>query len=93
MIALSSEPEEKAEIMIKRHGLTYPVVYGLDPEEMERVIGCTISLEEPVRIEPTGIVLRPDGTIAWSAYASSAIGRLTGDDTASVIDYYQQHGY
>ena len=93
MIALSAQPKDKAELMIQRHGLTYPVVYGLDPEEMAREIGCTISLEDPVRLEPTGIVLRPDGAIAWSAYASGAIGRLTADDTATIIDYYQQHGY
>ena len=93
MIALSAQPKDKAELMIERHGLTYPVVFGLDPEEMERKIGCSISLEEPVRLEPTGIVLRPDGTIAWSAYASSAIGRLSADDTAAIMDYYQQNGY
>ena len=93
MIALSSQPKDKAEIMVQRHGLTYPVVYGLDPDEMAQKIGCTISLEEPVRLEPTGIVLRPDGTIAWSVYASSPIGRLTGDDTAAIMDYYQKKGY
>ena len=93
VIALSAQPEEKAAIIIQRHGLTYPVVYGLNPEEMRRKIGCSISLEEPVRLEPTGIVLRPDGTIAWSAYASSAIGRLTADDTAAVMDFYQQKGF
>jgi peroxiredoxin len=92
VLALSAQPKEKAALMVQRHGLTYPVVYGLDPEEMTRKIGCSISLEAPVRLEPTGIVLRPDGTIAWSAYASSAIGRLTADDTAVVMDYYQQKG-
>ncbi len=79
--------------MIQQHTLTYPIVYGLDPEEMARTIGCSISLEDPARLEPAGIVLRPDGTIAWSAYASSAIGRLTADDTAAIIDYYQQKGW
>ena len=75
--------------MVERQKLTYPMVYGLDPEEMAQKIGCSISLEEPIRLEPTGIVLRPDGTVAFSAYASSPIGRLTGDDTAAVIHYYQ----
>ena len=89
----ASQPEDKAELMIQRHGLTYPVVYGLDPEEMTREIGCSISLEKPLRLEPTGIVLRPDGTIAWSVYASGAIGRLTADDTVGAVDYYQQSGW
>ncbi len=93
MIALSAQPKDKAELMIQRHGLTYPVVYGLDPDEMTRKIGCSISLEKPIRLEPVGIVLRPDGTIAWSVYASGAIGRLTGDDTSAVMDYYQQNGW
>ncbi len=79
--------------MVERQKLTYPVVYGLDPEEMTQRIGCSILLEEPIRLEPTGIVLRPDGTIAWSAYASSPIGRLTGDDTAAIMDFYQKMGY
>ena len=93
MIALSAEPGEKAEVMIRRHGLTYPVAYGLDPTEMAEKIGCSISLEKPVRLEPSGFVLRPDGTIAFSAYASNAIGRFTADDTAAVTYYYQQHGW
>ena len=93
MIALSAQPKDKAELMIQRHGLTYPIVYGLDPDEMTRKIGCSISLEKPIRLEPVGIVLRPDGTIAWSVYASGAIGRLTGDDTSAVMDYYQQNGW
>ena len=79
--------------MIQRHGLTYPVVHGLNPEDMTRTIGCTISLEDPVRLEPTGIVVRPNRRIAWSAYASGAIGRLTADDTAAVMDYYQRNNY
>ncbi len=89
IIALSSQPKDKAEIMVQRQELTYPVVYGLDPAEMTEKIGCSISLEEPIRLEPTGIVLRPDGTVSFSAYASSPIGRLTGDDTAAVMHYYQ----
>lgn len=92
-IALSAQSKDRAELMIQRHGLTYPIVYGLDPEEMTQKFGCSISLDEPIRLEPTGIVLRPDGTIAWSAYASGAIGRLTGDDTAAIMDFYQQMGY
>ncbi len=75
--------------MVERQELTYPVVYGLDPEEMTQTLDCSISLEEPIRLKPTGIVLRPDGTVSFSAYASSPIGRLTGDDTAAVIHYYQ----
>ncbi len=59
----------------------------LEANEMTQKIGCSISLEEPIRLEPTGIVLRPDGTVSFSAYASSPIGRLTGDETASVIHY------
>ena len=79
--------------MVERLGLKFPVLYGLEPEETARTIGCSISLEAPVRLEPTGIVVRPDGTIAWSAYASSAIGRLTAPDTIHVMEAYQEHGY
>ena len=93
VIAFTAESKEKAELMTRRHGLTYPVVYGLDPEDTQQKLGCSISLEEPIRLEPTGIVLRPNGTIAWSVYASGVIGRLTADDTAGVMDYYQQQGW
>ena len=93
MIALSAQAKDKAELMIERHQLTYPVVYDLDPEEMRKKIGCPISLEEPIRLEPTGIVLRPDNSIAWSAYASGAIGRLTADDTTAVMDMFQKNGW
>jgi peroxiredoxin len=93
VIAFTAESKEKAALMIQRHELTYPVVFGLDPEDMTQKIGCSISLEEPIRLEPTGIVLRPDGTIAWSVYASGAIGRLTADDTAAIMDFYQKKGW
>ena len=60
MIALSAQSKDKAELMIQRHGLTYPVVYGLDPEGMTRTIGCSISLEESKRLEPTGMLSHRD---------------------------------
>ena len=51
VIALSAQPKDKAELMVHRHGLTYPVVYGLDPEEMTQKFGCSISLDEPPAID------------------------------------------
>jgi peroxiredoxin len=73
---------------VERHRLTFPVLYGLDAREVAKMIGASIN-EEPLYLQATGFVLRPDGTVAVAVYSGSAIGRLVAADTINYIKYLQ----
>ncbi len=88
VVALSVDSEEDAKKMVDRHGLTYPVLHGLDARETIATIGGYIN-EEPPYLHPSGFVLRPDRTIVMLVQSSGAIGRLVADDTIRLIQHYQ----
>ncbi len=88
VVALSVDSEEDAQKMVDRHGLTYPVLYGLDAVKTMATIGGYIN-DDPAFLHPSGFVLRPDGTIAILVQSSGAIGRLTADDTVGLVTYYK----
>ena len=89
IVALSVDSLEQAQQTIERHGLTFPVLYGLDAREMAKMIGASIN-EDPLYLQATGFVLRPDGTVAVAVYSSGAIGRLVAADTINFLKYLQK---
>ena len=92
VVALSVDPLEQATQTVSRHNLTFPVLYGLDAHEVAQKIGAVIN-EDPLFLQATGFVLRPDGKIAVSVYSSGAIGRFVAADTINFIKYIQQQGH
>ena len=88
-MALSVDSEDDARTMVDRHKLTYPVLYGLDARETQATIGGYIN-EEYSYLQPSGFVLRPDGTITILVQSSNAIGRLVAKDTIGLIQHYQK---
>ena len=88
VVALSVDPIEQAQQTVEKHNLTFPVLYGLDAHDIARKIGANVN-ENPLYLQATGFVLRPDGKIAVSVYSSGAIGRLVGTDTINFIKYLQ----
>ena len=46
--------------------------------------------EDPLYLQATGFVLRPNGTVAVGVYSSSAIGRLVAADTINYLKYLQK---
>ena len=88
VVALSVDSEEDAGKMVGQHGLTYPVLHGLDARETMATIGGYIN-EDPLYLHPSGFVLRPDRTIVTLVQSSGAIGRLVADDTIRLIQHYQ----
>ncbi|GAC1355509.1 MAG: redoxin domain-containing protein [Ktedonobacteraceae bacterium] len=89
VVALSVDPLEQAQQTVERHNLTFPVLYGLNAQEVAQKIGANIN-EDPLFLQATGFVLQPDGKVAVSVYSSGAIGRLVAADTANFIKYRQQ---
>src|SRR5258707_10305411 len=89
VVALSVDSLEQAQQTVERHRLTFPVLYGLDAREVAEAIGASIN-EEPLYLQATGFVLRPEGTVAVAVYSSSAIGRLIAADTINFLKYLQK---
>ncbi len=52
MVALSVDSEDDAQKMVDHHGLTYPVLYGLNAPETMATIGGYIN-EEPLYLHPS----------------------------------------
>ena len=89
VVALSVDSLEQAQQTIERHRLGFPVLYGLDAHQVAKTIGASIN-EDPLFLQATNFVLRPDGTVAVVVYSSSAIGRLVAADTVNFLKYLQK---
>lgn len=89
VVALSVDSLEQAQQTVERHQLSFPVLYGLDAHQVEKTIGAFIN-EDPLYLQATDFVLRPDGTVAVAVYSSSAIGRLVAADTVNFLKYLQK---
>lgn len=86
IIAGSSDPEEGARKAIEEWGLRFPVLYGLDPEETSRKIGCYTGERDGKRhIQPAGFVLDERGNVTLAVYSTGRVGRLTAQDALAAI--------
>jgi peroxiredoxin len=90
-VAASVDPIEDARKMIDRHGITFPVGYGLIAEEISRITGAYYDKEENY-LHATGFLLRPDKTILIACYSSGAIGRLVPKDVLQLTRYFKGGG-
>ncbi len=88
LVALSVDAESDARATVERHRLTYPVLYGLDAFHIRQSIGAYIN-EDPPYLQATGVLLRPEGTVAQAVYSSGPIGRLVASDTLGFIKHLQ----
>lgn len=89
VVALSVDSADDARGTVERHGLDFPVLHGLDARATAARIGCYLN-PDPLYLQPTGVVLRPDGTIAHLTYSSGPIGRLVAQDTARLVGFLQK---
>jgi peroxiredoxin len=91
VIAASVDPIEDTRKMIERHGITFPVGYGLIAEEVSRITGAYYDKDEKY-LHATGFLLRPDKTILIACYSSGAIGRLVSKDVLQLTRYFKGGG-
>lgn len=86
LVAASSDSLEGAETAMEEADLSYPVLYGLDPEEVSRKIGCyTGEHDGSPHIQPAGFVLDEHGDVTLAVYSSGRVGRLTAEDALAAI--------
>lgn len=70
--------------------LSFPVAYGLNLDS----IGHTLAgFYEPEKryLQPSGFVIRPDGTLEVASYSSGPIGRLKAANVLALVRYYKQN--
>ena len=89
MIAGSVDEKERAKEIVDKLGITYPVAYGMNPEEVSRITGAFYEKERKI-LHGTGFLIRPDKTIAVACYSSGPIGRLTARDTLNLVRFYKK---
>ena len=86
VVAASADPLEKAGETVKGLKLSFPVGYGLDAKAVSTQIGAYYDPKK-LYLHATGFLLRPDGKVMNAVYSSMAIGRLTPQDIASVVEF------
>ena len=89
VIAGSVNEKERAKEIVGKLGITYPVAYGMNPEEISRITGAFYEKERKI-LHGTGFVIRPEKTIAVACYSSGPIGRLTARDTLNLVRFYKK---
>lgn len=86
ILALTAESEEGARKMQEAVEPGFPILYGLDAEEMRDTIGCYIASDaDPPHLHATDVVLDPEGRVRLVVYSSGAIGRLQPEPTLATI--------
>ena len=86
ILALSADTQAGAWETVEQLGLTFPVLYDLDPDATSRVIGCyTGTHEGRPHIQPASFILAPGGKIVHAVYSSGKVGRLLASDAVTIV--------
>ncbi len=88
IVSGSVDPLEKAKETVEKLGITFPVAYGMDVEEVSRLTGAYYDKERKI-IHATGFLIRPDGTVEVACYSSGPIGRLIARDVLGLVKFYK----
>ena len=93
ILALTAEGDEGARKMREEVEPGFPILYGLDVEEMRESIGCYVNPDaDPPYLHATGVLLDPEGRVRVVVYSSGAIGRLQPEPTLATVQYLQDEG-
>ena len=86
MVAASSENLEEAQKTVKASGVTYPVGFGVNPEEFAARYGAYYS-DDSTYLHATGFLIDPNGVVDIAVYSCGAIGRFTAADSLQILEY------
>jgi len=88
VLALSTDPPEKARETVEQEHLGFPVVCGLKlPDDADR-IGAFSDVKRHI-IEPANFLLGPDRRILLASYAAGPLGRMRAEDIMQVVGFYE----
>ena len=90
VVSASVDPLDKAESTARDLALSYPVGHSLPMEATAEILGAFYEVRRAI-LQATGMVIRPDTTIAVACYSTGPIGRLDVDDVLRVVRFYKAH--
>jgi len=91
VVAISVDGEDDAKATVERSHLTFPVLYGADPDRLAETLGVYVSDDEHGRyVNSTAFIIDPSGRVALAVYSTGAVGRLVAEDALALIGYLQQ---
>jgi peroxiredoxin len=85
VVALSVDSLDQSRKLALELELPFIVCHDLHAEDVAEHIGCYFN-RDPLYLQPSGFVLRPDGRILQCVYSSGPIGRLTAPETVELIE-------
>ena len=88
VIGASVDPEEKAKETVEKLGISFPVAFGMDAEEISRLTGAYYDTKKKF-LHATGFLVRPDGTVEVACYSSGTIGRFVAKDVLGLVRFYK----
>ena len=84
IIGASVDTLEDTQAMVDKHGLTFPMAYGVTKADAE-ALGAWWSEGRGGFIQPSEFLLRQDGKVIDSLYASGPVGRLSAAEAVVMI--------
>ncbi len=88
IVAGSVDAKEKAEETVQKNGITYPVAYGLNAQEVSRSTGAYYDKDRQI-IHATGFIIGPDNRVKAACYSTGPIGRLVAKDALGLVKFYK----
>ena len=86
---LSTDPLEEAKAMVDKHGVTFPVIYGMDGPKTAETLGAYYEERRNI-VQPAGFLLGPEKKIINVTTSSGPVGRITVEDILRVVAFYRK---
>ena len=86
MIAASVDSIEDAQKIAAELHIPFPIAYGLDPVATTETLGGFYKADaaDPY-LQPTDLIVGPDGHVLSSTYSSGSVGRLRADEALDLV--------
>ncbi len=88
IVAGSVDAKDKAEEIVQKNEITYPVAYGLNVQEVSRITGAYYEKDKQI-LHATGFIIRPDNRVEAACYSTGPIGRLVAKDALGLVRFYK----
>ena len=82
------DPVEKARETVEKNGVTYPVAYGMNAEDVSKLTGAYYDKDRKY-IHATGFLIRSDNIIEVACYSTGPIGRFVAQDVLGLVKFYK----
>lgn len=98
ILAVSGDPQEKAEQMVAEEGLTFPVAYGLSIEQMQELglyISNPRSAQETDRpfAEPATFAVNSEGKLHLIELSNTPFNRADLQELLETVEWVQENDY